>query len=117
MEELIAVPGEEMVIPCHYPLEILGEALQVTWYTGDSAECSFNASGIYTLNITQTSEAYGVSQVNFTEVSLRIPSAQRSELHFCCRVTTSSGQIKQSRSSTEVIITETGKGALTDWQI
>ncbi|KAG9466005.1 hypothetical protein GDO78_017374, partial [Eleutherodactylus coqui] len=104
MEELIAVPGEEMIIPCHYPLEILGEALQVTWYRGNSDLCILDDRG-YTWTSAHTYNRF--SPVNFPEdVSLHIHSVQKDndQLRYCCRVTISNGQTMQSRYSTELTV-------------
>ncbi|KAM3924642.1 uncharacterized protein RB166_007967 [Leptodactylus fuscus] len=109
VEELMAVRGEEMIIPCNYPMETMGEALQVTWYIGDSKLCANNNNKkTYTYGQTQTREASPYSLVNFPEdVSLRIHRLQsHNYLHFCCRVTTSNGTL-ESRYSTEVTIADT----------
>ncbi|XP_077117775.1 paired immunoglobulin-like type 2 receptor alpha [Ranitomeya variabilis] len=103
MEELIAVPGEELIIPCYYPVEKLGMAQEVTWYTGESDLCSFNKNRIDTWGKTSSNKRY--SLVNFPEdVSLRIRTVQDSEYHhFCCQVTVNNEVIK-SRYGTELII-------------
>ncbi|XP_066445633.1 uncharacterized protein [Eleutherodactylus coqui] len=105
MEELIAVPGEEMIIPCHYPLETLGKALQVTWYSGDSKECTYISLKIYSSNTTHRYDRF--SLVNFPEdVSLHMHNVQNNEHHrYCCLVTTSNGPRISSRHGTELTIT------------
>ncbi|XP_075715686.1 uncharacterized protein LOC142750573 [Rhinoderma darwinii] len=106
VEELIAVPGEEMIVPCHYRVKTPGEVQQVSWYTGDDIECLLNIEVIYTSDPKVTDNLHRFSLVNFPEdVSLRIHSVQRSEYQrFCCFVTTSHGEI-YSRIGTELIIT------------
>ncbi|XP_066450111.1 uncharacterized protein [Eleutherodactylus coqui] len=104
VEELIAVPGEEMIIPCHYTLEILGEALQVTWYRVNSDLCILNDKR-YTWTSAHTYN--GFSLVNFPEdVSLRIHSVQKvnESLRYCCWVDISNRQIMQSRYGTELTV-------------
>ncbi|KAM4036845.1 uncharacterized protein ACNLHF_015666 [Anomaloglossus baeobatrachus] len=102
LEELIAVPGEELIIPCHYPLKTLGKARKVSWYTGESELCSYNKNKIYEWPQQHKNEEY--SLVNFPEdVSLRIHQVQKVEyVHFCCFVTISDKEIP-SRFSTELI--------------
>ncbi|XP_056426075.1 uncharacterized protein LOC130367590 [Hyla sarda] len=103
---LMAVPGEEMVIPCHYALNTIGEAEQVTWYSGDNTRCMGNKNKIYSWDPTHPGGVYPYSLVKPPEdVSLRIHSVQRKEsFQYCCHVTTSKGPI-QSRFGTELIIT------------
>ncbi|XP_072000760.1 uncharacterized protein [Engystomops pustulosus] len=110
VEELIAVPGEEMVIPCHHPLKTPGEVTQVSWYIGNDTLCIFNTNMISTwppaLDITGDDPQY--SLVNAPEdFSLRIHRVQSSaQSHYCCRVTFSNGQCIESRYGTEVTITD-----------
>ncbi|XP_069816123.1 uncharacterized protein [Dendropsophus ebraccatus] len=112
VEELMAVPGEELIIPCHYPLKTLGEAQQVAWYTGDRELCVYKNNEIYTRNTTPQGGVYRYSLVNFPEdVSLRIHTVQGDEFHhFCCNVTTKNGTI-QSRYGTELIITDSSSSS------
>ncbi|XP_056426080.1 uncharacterized protein LOC130367592 isoform X1 [Hyla sarda] len=106
VEELMAVPGEEMVIPCHYSQETLGEAKKVTWYSGNDKQCDPNNNRFYSWDPTHPGDVYPYSLVNPPEdVSLRIHRVQGDEYrHYCCHVTTSNGTT-QSRSSTELTIT------------
>ncbi|XP_073403122.1 uncharacterized protein [Dendrobates tinctorius] len=105
MEELIAVPGEELIIPCYYPVEKLRMAQdsEVTWYTGKNDQCSYNKDRIYTWGKTDNEERF--SLVNFPEdVSLRIRTVQDSEYHhFCCQVTINKKD-RETRFGTELII-------------
>ncbi|XP_069816100.1 uncharacterized protein [Dendropsophus ebraccatus] len=98
VEELMAVPGEELIIPCHYSLKTLGKAQQVTWYIGDSHQCVRNNKEIYTGNTTHAGGENRFSLVNFPEdISLRIHRVQGNGYrHFCCRVTTRTGIIKNN---------------------
>ncbi|XP_056425696.1 uncharacterized protein LOC130367313 [Hyla sarda] len=107
VEELMVVPGEEMVIPCNYSQETLGEAKQVTWYRGCDKLCDYNKKEIYSWNTTHPGDVYPYSLVNPPEdVSLRIHSVQGDKYpQYCCHVTTSNETIR-SRSSTELIITD-----------
>ncbi|XP_069816135.1 sialoadhesin-like [Dendropsophus ebraccatus] len=101
VDELMAVQGEEMIIPCHYPLKTLGEPQQVTWYTGDDERCSINNRKVYSWDPTRPGGVYPYSLVNFPEdVSLRIHRVQRYG-YYCCQV---DGKI-QSRYGTELTIT------------
>ncbi|XP_056426077.1 uncharacterized protein LOC130367591 isoform X2 [Hyla sarda] len=106
VEYLMAVPGEEMVIPCHYSQETLGEAKQVTWYSGIHERCMYNKKKIYSWDPTHPGDEYPYSLVNPPEdVTLRIHSVQGDESrHYCCHVITRNGTI-QSKYSTELIIT------------
>ncbi|CAN2391922.1 hypothetical protein PRIEUP_LOCUS1964, partial [Pristimantis euphronides] len=103
VEELIAVPGEEITIPCHYPLGTPGKVREVSWYSGKSKVCAYNKNKIHKWNTTHTEDRF--SLVNFPEdVSLRIHSVQNKEsLWFCCNVTTSYETI-QSTYSTELTL-------------
>ncbi|XP_040271131.1 uncharacterized protein LOC120986557 isoform X2 [Bufo bufo] len=108
VEELIAFPGEELIIPCHHPLKTLREALQVTWYRGYSELCDFNTEKIYKWDQKPTIGADEFSLVNISEdFSVRIHRVQSNRgLHYCCNVTTSDGQKIKSRRSTELIIAD-----------
>ncbi|XP_073507122.1 uncharacterized protein [Phyllobates terribilis] len=105
MEELIAVPGEELIIPCYYPLEKLGMALQVTWYSGENNLCAYNKNKIiYTWGESDNDKRF--SLVKFPEdVSLRINTVRDNEhQYFCCRVVINKGI--ESRLGTELIIAD-----------
>ncbi|XP_063785766.1 uncharacterized protein LOC134934208 [Pseudophryne corroboree] len=106
LDELVAVPGEEITIPCHYPQEATGVAQKVTWYRGDNELCLYNTYELYTLDQRRRDERY--SLVSFpTDVSLRIHRYDSSSYtHYCCRVTTSNGTFT-SRTSTELVIADT----------
>ncbi|KAM4036846.1 uncharacterized protein ACNLHF_015667 [Anomaloglossus baeobatrachus] len=104
LEEVIAIPGEEVIIPCHYSLETLGEARTVSWYMGDYDGCVYSEKDLlYTWDQPQTYSRY--SLVNFPEdVSLRIHSVQQFEVpHYCCKVTTSKGKTESKLSTTLAI--------------
>ncbi|KAM3927292.1 uncharacterized protein RB166_010031 [Leptodactylus fuscus] len=108
VEELMAVSGEEMIIPCHYPMETLGEAREVTWYTTDSKLCIYTENNIkFTWSPTHIKDTSRFSLVNFPrDVSLRILSVQRGEhARFCCRVATSKETL-ESTYSTRVTIAD-----------
>ncbi|XP_069816112.1 uncharacterized protein [Dendropsophus ebraccatus] len=106
VEELMAIPGEKLIIPCHYSLKTLGEAQHVTWYTGESKLCDYNVKTIYSWKTTRSGDVYPYSLVNFPEdVSLRIYSVQGDKYqHYCCSVTTRNKTI-QSRYGTGLTIT------------
>ncbi|XP_056425054.1 uncharacterized protein LOC130366751 [Hyla sarda] len=103
----MAVPGEEMVIPCHYSPKNGGKVKQVTWYNGESKDCTDNEKEFYNWNTTHLGDVYPYSLVNPPEdVSLRIHRVQGDEYrYYCCHVITSMGAI-QSRFGTE--LTNTG---------
>ncbi|XP_056426072.1 uncharacterized protein LOC130367587 [Hyla sarda] len=109
VEELMAVPGEEMVIPCNYSQETLGEATQVTWYRGDHELCADNEKDttIYNWDSTHPGAVYPYSLVNPPlDISLRIHRVQGNEYrHYCCRVITRKGVIERGYG-TELIITD-----------
>ncbi|XP_044138672.1 uncharacterized protein LOC122929229 [Bufo gargarizans] len=107
VEELIAVKGEELIIPCHHhPLKTLREALQVTWYRGFNELCDFNKEKIFEWDQKPTIGADEFSLVNISDdFSLRIHRVPSNRgPHYCCSVTTSDGKEITSRSSTELII-------------
>ncbi|XP_069816091.1 uncharacterized protein [Dendropsophus ebraccatus] len=106
VEELMAVPGEELIIPCYYPLKTLGEAQQVTWYTGDTEQCEYNKNiKIYSWNPTHPGGEDPYSLVNFPEdVSLSMHHVQGYH-RFCCYVITRTETIL-SKSGTELIIAD-----------
>ncbi|XP_040271125.1 paired immunoglobulin-like type 2 receptor alpha isoform X1 [Bufo bufo] len=106
VEELIAVEGEELIIPCHHPLKTLREALQVTWYGGYTELCDVIKNEIYKWDQKPTIGADKFSLVNISEdFSLRIHRVQSNgHPQYCCRVTTSDREELKSRISTELII-------------
>ncbi|XP_063785767.1 uncharacterized protein LOC134934209 [Pseudophryne corroboree] len=110
LDELIAVPGAEVTIPCHYPQEAIGAAQKVTWYRGDNELCSQEKYELYTWDQQHRDERY--SLVSFpTDVSLRIHRYDSSSYtHYCCSVTTSNGTFT-SRASTELVIADTSSSA------
>ncbi|KAG8573828.1 hypothetical protein GDO81_008866 [Engystomops pustulosus] len=106
VEELIAVPGEEMVVPCHHPLKPPEKVIEVSWNSGDDV-CRYTEDyRIYTWPQTFPEDGSLYSMVNFPEdVSLRIHGVRRNEHRsFCCRVTYSNGQYTESRFGTELTI-------------
>ncbi|XP_072006380.1 uncharacterized protein [Engystomops pustulosus] len=108
VEKLIAVPGEEMVVPCHHPLKPQEKVIEVSWYSGDNNLCIYNSYKISTWppapDIIGDDPQY--SLVNAPEdVSLRIHRVESSaQSHYCCRVTYSSGRYIESRYGTELTI-------------
>ncbi|XP_063786927.1 uncharacterized protein LOC134935989 isoform X1 [Pseudophryne corroboree] len=110
LDELIAVPGAEVIIPCHYPQEVTGEVKKVTWCRGKSEFCSQDTYECYTSDQRHSDDRY--SLVSFpTDVSLRI---HRSEnlyyTHYCCTVTTSNRTFT-SRTSTELVIADSSSSS------
>ncbi|XP_072006019.1 uncharacterized protein [Engystomops pustulosus] len=106
VEDLIAVPGEDMVVPCHHPLKPQEKVLEVSWYSGDDV-CRYTEDyRIYTWPQTHREDGSHYSLMNFPEdVSLRIHGVRSNEhRRFCCRVTYSNGQGTQSRFGTELTI-------------
>ncbi|XP_066445629.1 uncharacterized protein [Eleutherodactylus coqui] len=117
MEELIAVPGEEMIIPCHYPLETLGKALPVSWYSGYSELCALNKNKIHTWTSADRSDRYSLVNVS-EDVSLRIHSVKDNESpQYCCRVDISYRQITQSRFGTELTFAGKGIFIIVKWEL
>ncbi|XP_063786923.1 uncharacterized protein LOC134935988 isoform X3 [Pseudophryne corroboree] len=110
LDELIAVPGEEVIIPCHYPQEVTGAVQNVTWYRGDNELCTYNTYNLYTSDQRHRDDRY--SLVSFpTDVSLRIHRSDSSSYtHYCCRVTTSNGTFT-SRASTELVIADSSSSS------
>ncbi|XP_073507126.1 uncharacterized protein [Phyllobates terribilis] len=97
MEELMAVSGEEMIIPCHYPMKTRVKVQKVSWYIGDNNRCYYSSEDIiYALDRPHISNRY--SLVNFPEdVSLRIHHVIDAEFsRFCCLVATSNGTMKST---------------------
>ncbi|XP_072006381.1 uncharacterized protein [Engystomops pustulosus] len=110
MEELIAVPGEEMVVPCHHPLKTPEKVTKVTWYIGNYTACIGNNKMISTWppapDITDDESRYSLVNVS-EDFSLRIHRVQSSaQSHYCCRVTYSSGRYIESRYGTELTIAD-----------
>ncbi|XP_072000759.1 uncharacterized protein [Engystomops pustulosus] len=106
VEELIAVPGEEMVVPCHHPLKTPEKVIEVSWYSAYDV-CRYTEDyKIYTWPQTFPEDGSLYSLVNFPEdFSLRIHGVRRNERRrFCCRVTYSNGQSTESRFGTELTI-------------
>ncbi|XP_073403124.1 uncharacterized protein [Dendrobates tinctorius] len=104
MEELMAVFGEEMIIPCHYSIKMQGKAQKVSWYTGDYNRCYYSENDIiYTWDRPLTYDRY--SLVSFPEdVSLRVHHVLSNEnFRICCLVTTSNGTM-ESTFGTELTI-------------
>ncbi|XP_075061115.1 uncharacterized protein LOC142149709 [Mixophyes fleayi] len=102
LDELIAVPGEEITIPCYYPQETTQADKTVTWYIGDKELCALNKDTIYTSDEPHRSNGY--SLINFpTDVSLRIHRFVGSGFtQYCCQVTTINGTLT-SRRATELV--------------
>ncbi|XP_075061114.1 uncharacterized protein LOC142149708 isoform X2 [Mixophyes fleayi] len=105
LDELIAVPGEQITIPCYYPQETSQAIQAVSWYIGDRDICLFRRDKIYTSDEPHGNNGYSV--VNFpTDVSLRIHKDVRSVYtHYCCQVTTINETLT-SRQATELVIAD-----------
>ncbi|XP_068130105.1 uncharacterized protein [Hyperolius riggenbachi] len=106
LDEVIGVPGEEVLIPCHYPEEDSGPAQEVTWYIPDTPHtCDDHTRILHTWKHADVVNNR-FSLVNFPQdISLRIHKLKTFDyLYYCCEVnTTKSGRLL-SEQITMVII-------------
>ncbi|XP_077326761.1 uncharacterized protein LOC143961370 [Lithobates pipiens] len=92
LDELIAVSGEDIKIPCHYPKEIIDSVREVTWYYVKSnfKICSTNAKVDTSENPPENKRH---SLVNYPQgVSLHIRKANKQDQRgYCCDVAATTG--------------------------
>ncbi|XP_068129507.1 uncharacterized protein [Hyperolius riggenbachi] len=107
LDELIGVPGEEVIIPCHYPEEDTDPAQEVTWYIPETPHTCRSSL----LNMWTQAEVADdrFSLVKFPhDVSLRIHEILTEDYqYYCCEVTTARRGRLLSKQITKLIIAST----------
>ncbi|XP_072000761.1 uncharacterized protein [Engystomops pustulosus] len=111
-DDLIAVMGENITIPCYYPLEMTGAANQVIWET--QCNSCMNISKVTTSpwkKIT-TENNIQFSLVDFpTDVSLRIHNvSSKGSSYYRCVVSTNNGWVA-GRQGTELTIADSSSSS------
>ncbi|XP_073479043.1 uncharacterized protein [Aquarana catesbeiana] len=88
LDELIAVLGEDIEIPCHYPRESIDSVREVTWYhvASNWKICDTNAEKVYISNNPHQDNRH--SLVNYPQgISLRIRKTKKQDQGgYCCEV-------------------------------
>ncbi|XP_068128217.1 uncharacterized protein [Hyperolius riggenbachi] len=107
LDELIAVPEEEITIPCHYSRGVTDPAQEVTWHATneESHDYCTGSKDIHTWRDAHEHNHY--SLVNFPQdVSLRIRGIDESDFrYYCCKVSTANRTAIETRHVTKLIIT------------
>ncbi|KAM5171759.1 uncharacterized protein ACMZJ9_004522 [Mantella aurantiaca] len=104
LDELMAVSGEEVIIPCYYSKDMSGVEY-IAWYYGDKADGLCSTQGIHIWN---KADQYGrYSLVNFNQdASLRIHNIDgKDQNHYCCAVS-SLGNTIFTKQRTTLIVSE-----------
>ncbi|XP_068128214.1 CXADR-like membrane protein isoform X2 [Hyperolius riggenbachi] len=108
LDELIAVPEEEITIPCHYSRGVTDPAQEVTWHATneESHDYCTGSKDIHTWRDAHEHNHY--SLVNFPQdVSLRIRGIDESDFrYYCCKVSTANRTAIETRHVTKLIITD-----------
>ncbi|XP_068130108.1 uncharacterized protein [Hyperolius riggenbachi] len=107
LDELIAVPNEEITIPCHYSRGVTDLVQEVIWYATNTESHDYctESTVIHTSRDARQHDRY--SLVDFPQdVSLRIRDIHESDYrYYCCTVYTANRAAIATRKVTRLIIT------------
>ncbi|XP_068129508.1 uncharacterized protein [Hyperolius riggenbachi] len=107
LDKLVAIPSEEVIIPCHYSRKVSDLVQEVTWYATreESHDYCALAKEIHTWRDARQHDRY--SLVDFPQdVSLRIHNIHKDDdQYYCCYVYTANRTAITTRQATRLIIT------------
>ncbi|KAM5171761.1 uncharacterized protein ACMZJ9_004525 [Mantella aurantiaca] len=104
LDELMAVSGEEVIIPCYYSKDI-SDIIHISWYYADSADGVCTTQRIHIWNKAEQHDRY--SLVNFKQdASLRIHNIYENDQHLYCCVVSSPEESIFPKQRTMLIVAE-----------